>query len=430
TILFIIPTMILANTSIGKITALKGIAEIRQGTNVKSAQLGSELVRHDNIITKEKTKVQVIFEDETIITIGENSHFSIDEYITDGSDSEVKLSLFKGAMRAITGKIGQANPGKFKVKTKTATIGIRGTNFVVVSSLESDMVACTLGAITVQGTGSLVTVPSGFMTNINKGGEVQSITAFTSAELGSILDGAFGKKETTDESEKTEESDAISESDTEEESSTEEESEKETNIEVKDTLAIDTTTVEAVSIIEENIGTAVEDTALAITETLRNIAPLYYKGMSRYVFYDDVGKTGGLGINQRIEYGADITTGNFTDDSYILADSGAGGIQVLAQFDPTTGTLTSGTDFQGSVLPFSITEPDPINTGATNTYTLDEALASKNWVRTQADIDPNDNVTWGQWNLPVNVSTSDGGSTSFLSKQNWHGYFISGIATD
>lgn len=192
-VLLILPLLLFANATVGRITALQGKADIKQGDITRAASLGSELVKHDQIVTKEKSKVQVIFQDETIITIGKNSQFSVDEYISDGADSEVQLSLFKGAMRTITGKIGKANPQKFKVKTKTATIGIRGTNFIIiVIPGQGHIVVCTLGAITVQGNGGLINVPSGFMTRVNLRGEVQAVQAFNAGELAEILTGAFG----------------------------------------------------------------------------------------------------------------------------------------------------------------------------------------------------------------------------------------------
>jgi hypothetical protein len=186
-------TLVYANTVVGKIVALKGSAQIVQGNLSKNAVLGSQLYKSDQIITHDNTKVQVIFQDETVVSIGKNTQFSIDEYVSEGAEATAKMSLFKGAVRTITGKIGKANPEKFQLKTKTATIGIRGTNFVVISEPAShDIAACTQGAIFVTAQGGQVDVMSGFMTQINAAGEIQSPQPFSPQQLQQLLNRGFG----------------------------------------------------------------------------------------------------------------------------------------------------------------------------------------------------------------------------------------------
>ena len=115
---------------VANITALNGEAFIkRDGTEIK-ATLGASLMEKDSVVTKEKTKVQIIFKDETIVTIGKNSTFSINEYLFEEKrESVAKFEMLKGSMRTITGMIGNVVPERFSIETKTATIGIRGTNF-------------------------------------------------------------------------------------------------------------------------------------------------------------------------------------------------------------------------------------------------------------------------------------------------------------
>jgi len=58
--------------------------------------------------------------------------------------------MLKGAMRTITGKIGKIAPQKFSVNIRTATIGIRGTNFSIVVKEDGSYKAyCTYGEISV-----------------------------------------------------------------------------------------------------------------------------------------------------------------------------------------------------------------------------------------------------------------------------------------
>jgi hypothetical protein len=94
--------------------------------------LGMELQNHDKIKTSDNSKAQITFEDNTVITIGKNSLFEIDDYLYNSTnESHANFNVISGTIRIMSGKIGKVAPERFKVITKTATIGIRGTNFTV-----------------------------------------------------------------------------------------------------------------------------------------------------------------------------------------------------------------------------------------------------------------------------------------------------------
>ena len=169
---------------VATITAIKGEASIKRGENTLVALLGSQLEEKDNILTKDNTKLQVIFKDETIISIGKNSDFSINEYLFEDKQTPIaKFSMLKGAMRTITGAIGDIAPEKFSVATKTATIGIRGTNFSVVAGDNGAYSAyCTFGAISVDIQGQSFLVPQGFFITVTPEGTV-AVNEFSPKDL-------------------------------------------------------------------------------------------------------------------------------------------------------------------------------------------------------------------------------------------------------
>ncbi len=124
--------IVFANVAI--VSAFKGNAIVARDGSFLKVNTGFELEKHDNIKTGDKTKLQLIFKDNTIITIGKNSNFSIDEYIYDETNTtnvEARFTYAKGLFGTITGKIGKINPNKFKINAKSATLGIRGTQFDV-----------------------------------------------------------------------------------------------------------------------------------------------------------------------------------------------------------------------------------------------------------------------------------------------------------
>jgi len=117
---------------VGQITALKGSAKIIRHNKVLKAQPGLVLYKNDSIKTGKNTKLQIIFKDKTVVTIGRNSLVKIADYLFDTKkNSKAKFKLSYGIMKTLTGKIGKLAPQRFKVVTKNASIGIRGTYFVV-----------------------------------------------------------------------------------------------------------------------------------------------------------------------------------------------------------------------------------------------------------------------------------------------------------
>lgn len=90
---------------------------VETGASIKTAHGGNAVLR---------------FDDGQIVSVGSDSLFVITEYKFNAhqpKESSFVGSLFKGAVRAVTGVIGEANKENVKIKTPAATIGIRGTDF-------------------------------------------------------------------------------------------------------------------------------------------------------------------------------------------------------------------------------------------------------------------------------------------------------------
>jgi hypothetical protein len=160
---------ILTYASIGKITALRGDVTIKRDAKSIIAKSGTKLEKHDLIATSKNAKVQIVFSDKTIFTIGKNSTLDIADYLYDESKpkkNKVQFNVLKGAFSSITGRIGKLNKSKFKLKTKSASIGIRGT----IVKANQEMIMCTHGAITVTtNNGVSVDVNAGQKTNVSSG---------------------------------------------------------------------------------------------------------------------------------------------------------------------------------------------------------------------------------------------------------------------
>jgi len=166
-LLLIVSLSLWAN--IGNIMAIKGSADIKRSGNLENAKNGMVLLKGDNIITAKKSRVQVMLKDSTVITIGANSSFSFEEYLFDGTkNSQLTLRANRGFFRSVTGRIGKIAPERFKVKTASATIGIRGTDFSGDISPQREIFKCYEGAIFIEFEGDIQDLDAGMMAEILK----------------------------------------------------------------------------------------------------------------------------------------------------------------------------------------------------------------------------------------------------------------------
>lgn len=133
------PTDVLAAISAGKIASVSGKVlartEAKGKTPTRTLKPGDEIFAGDVLNTSNDGSVKILFSDKTIIDLGPSSLFKVDDYqLKGGSDRKVDLSVAYGRIRAsVNQKVGSG--GSFRVRTKTATMGVRGTEFLVLSDL-------------------------------------------------------------------------------------------------------------------------------------------------------------------------------------------------------------------------------------------------------------------------------------------------------
>ena len=144
---------------IGRVTAVRGNVQITRGIALYKAHIGLELEEKDIFFTDKHASMQITFKDKTVLTLGKDTVFKVDEYLYKEGDrkSKAKFQFRKGFFKSITGRIGKISPDKFKIKTKNSTIGIRGTEILGNSTNDKEDIVCTNGEIAVE-TGDKVVV--------------------------------------------------------------------------------------------------------------------------------------------------------------------------------------------------------------------------------------------------------------------------------
>ena len=119
-------------TEIGEISELRGNGEIsrQDSSDAFVAELASDIFSFDEVRTGQG-RLAVEFIDSTVLKLTEHSKVIIDNYIfdPDPSKSKMALKMASGTARFITGKLGKIDKKNITIRTPSATIGIRGTDF-------------------------------------------------------------------------------------------------------------------------------------------------------------------------------------------------------------------------------------------------------------------------------------------------------------
>lgn len=125
-------SFILANEA-ALVKKLKGNSHIVREGKELAIGVGTKVLEKDKIITRASSSVGLIFKDNTRISVGSNSEFTVEEYMFNLSEKKevFTTNLSKGSLECVTGLISKINPKAFQLKAKTATMGIRGTHFIV-----------------------------------------------------------------------------------------------------------------------------------------------------------------------------------------------------------------------------------------------------------------------------------------------------------
>ena len=173
---------------IGKVTYLKGEALLTRDGKQLPIKVGLQLNNKDSIATKKNSLVKLLFSDKSAISVGSKSDFSIEDYLYgEKKKSIASFKMRKGVFRAITGKIAKASPDKFKLKTKTVTIGIRGTIFSGIVTDEKEEFLCEKGAIYVSSRGVSIDIAKGYKTSVARGAPPRPPKKYSNRDLQNIL---------------------------------------------------------------------------------------------------------------------------------------------------------------------------------------------------------------------------------------------------
>lgn len=126
----------------------------------RTLKVGDLIESGATISTGDKSSAVIKFEDGQIMSLHEKSALRVVDYRYNKqrvSDSSAVFNLLRGGLRFITGVIGSTNRDNVRITASTATIGIRGTDGMVVidpvtQAVNAAVAAGALAMTTAQGT--------------------------------------------------------------------------------------------------------------------------------------------------------------------------------------------------------------------------------------------------------------------------------------
>ncbi|MFL9813504.1 FecR domain-containing protein [Stutzerimonas sp. VN223-3] len=118
---------------VGYIMKVQGAATVTSRGQTIDARAGQAVVLGAILRTGAQGSMGVTLSDNTVMSFGPNSEFTLDEYQFEPAREELRLSarISRGTLNFISGVIAKLKPEAVELKTPTGTIGVRGTHFLV-----------------------------------------------------------------------------------------------------------------------------------------------------------------------------------------------------------------------------------------------------------------------------------------------------------
>ena len=133
-VLIVHPTVVMAKSEpIGMIKVSKGDTSILRDEKQLIGQIGQNVFQHDVLETGKDGSLGVTFKDNTRVSLGPHSRLSLKEYAFNPKEKKYSFlsEMARGTLVYISGLMSKLSPESVSVKTPAATIGIRGTRFLI-----------------------------------------------------------------------------------------------------------------------------------------------------------------------------------------------------------------------------------------------------------------------------------------------------------
>ncbi len=113
--------------AVGDVVAVRGADRVRLAA-------GANVAAGDAVVTGADSHAQIRFADDALVALKPDTEFRIEQFVfngrADGNERAV-FRLVRGGFRTVSGQIGKVDHDRYSVLTTQATIGIRGTHYLL-----------------------------------------------------------------------------------------------------------------------------------------------------------------------------------------------------------------------------------------------------------------------------------------------------------
>lgn len=119
--------------NVALIKNVSGRVDIVRDSGSVVAKVGTTLYVSDRVISDGDATAGVVFRDGTLLTVGPRSDLLVRDYVFKPIEARYAFSVYlaKGSAIYSSGKIGKLAPESVKVGSPVATVGVRGTRFII-----------------------------------------------------------------------------------------------------------------------------------------------------------------------------------------------------------------------------------------------------------------------------------------------------------
>jgi len=122
-----------AADEVGQIKVAKGEVTVDRSGQAVPAQVGLPLAAADVLKTGADGSVGITMRDNSLLSMGPNSVLSLDRFEFDPTTHQGRFEsgLQRGTLAVVSGRLARQSPQAMTVRTPSAVLGVRGTEFVV-----------------------------------------------------------------------------------------------------------------------------------------------------------------------------------------------------------------------------------------------------------------------------------------------------------
>ena len=119
--------------SVGLVRSVTEDAYILRNDQSIAAKANMKIMQGDVVQTGPTGSLGLIFDDDTLVSMGPDSKFAVEDFLFNPSEKELSLvvRMFQGTFSFLSGQLSKLAPEAVRLETPDATVGMRGTHVLV-----------------------------------------------------------------------------------------------------------------------------------------------------------------------------------------------------------------------------------------------------------------------------------------------------------